>query len=525
MIRGTKRPVPQRHAQKTVELRASIHNRFDVEVIDAATGELTQKARAFNVICDTFWTRLFNVSGDNWRPLHRFLYVLYGGGSGTPAATDTELCSQLGALDASSTTTVSMNRRTGIGQSQAVVTLNAEDAVGDTITELGIGYDQTHCVTHALLQDMNGNPISITKTDTDVIKIYATVFVHWPDVGWYSGAANMVADSTNMESFIAILAGAYRQYSPTGLFWFRGASRHTGDTENLMAIIRPTISAANKSITVPYRYAAADGNLPVRAINLIFGYDDYASARTNCLVLKFGSWFTPPAISGEAVGTGDGSTVGFATAFPVKSDAAVFVDGVAASGCTVRGGPADAAHMEQYFNQLVASDATAFTENGAPIYAGSSDIRAAGMLIHTERNAFTAAYENPYSSLGVASFACTHYGGPNSVTYKVQASDDCIAWSDVGDLVLVSGGGSLSVPAALRTKKYFRFGRTVSADTTIYATAAADVPDTAHNIVFDTPPAAGAVVTAGYVPDCIAKDENHVLDLTVTFTVGEYQEV
>ena len=37
--------------------------------------------------------------------------------------------------------------------------------------------------THALLQDMNGNNISIQKTNTDVINIYATVYLHFNQAG------------------------------------------------------------------------------------------------------------------------------------------------------------------------------------------------------------------------------------------------------------------------------------------------------------------------------------------------------
>ena len=42
------------------------------------------------------------------------------------------------------------------------------------------------------------------------------------------------------------------------------------------------------------------------------------------------------------------------------------------------------------------------------------------------------------------------------------------------------------------------------------------------NIHFDTPPAAGAVITADYTTDTIAKDANYVFDLSVTIQLGEY---
>ena len=54
------------------------------------------------------------------------------------------------------------------------------------------------------------------------------------------------------------------------------------------------------------------------------------------------------------------------------------------------------------------------------------------------------------------------------------------------------------------------------------ASVPGDAP--AYNIHFDVAPAAGAVITIDYTPDCIAKDENHVFDLTLELTLGEYTE-
>src|SRR5690606_31191910 len=48
-----------------------------------------------------------------------------------------------------------------------------------TITEVGVAYGSSasNLVTHAMIKDAEGNPLSIDKTDIDVIEIYATIFV------------------------------------------------------------------------------------------------------------------------------------------------------------------------------------------------------------------------------------------------------------------------------------------------------------------------------------------------------------
>lgn len=171
-IRGQTRPVPIgaeiKPSKTNVQLNASIHNRFDIEVIDAATGEVRQRAQAENVICNNLWGYLgYNA----WNQ-----YIQYGSGSGTPAATDTALFSFVGS-DTPTTVSKVYDAATGVFSLQRKIKLLETTAVGKTITEVGIGYGNNYALcTHAMLTDMNGNQISIAKTATDIINIYTTVF-------------------------------------------------------------------------------------------------------------------------------------------------------------------------------------------------------------------------------------------------------------------------------------------------------------------------------------------------------------
>jgi len=535
MIKGTTRPVPPPTLK--LDLRASIHNRFDVEVYDAVTGELKQKAQAFNVICNTFWSRLLNVSSNKWSPLARFNYVIFGGGSGTPSAADTELFSRIGSRSVS-TFTDTNDRRTGVASRQAVATLNAEDNVGAVITELGIGYDSTHITTHALLQDMNGNPISIEKTDTDVIKIYATIFVHWPDGGWYGGSVNFISGfgsgSGSDYGFLNVLTGHHGDiYNQQTSVYFIKAGKHVtqADGSNKSDTNTLTVDGANRKVTVKSRYAAATANLPIRALWMFdyFGGGNYGFT-TMLLVLTLGNWYTAPAISGEAVGTGTGAKTGFATAFPVKTGGAVYVDGVAASDVTVRSGPADATNMEQWFNMLngISASRGAISASGAPLYSyngGAESVTSDGIHMTLNPGYYLYALENPFYSLGISKFSVKSTSSNAAIT--IEASDDCANWTTVA--TATAGYNSyvdIAVPADLKNKKYFRFsnsGSSGSGSRQYYIHAVADVADTASNIIFQTAPASGAVITADYTPDCVAKDSNHVFDMEVSLTFGEYQ--
>ena len=512
MTKGTKRPMAPT-AKQTLEFRAAIHNRFDIEVRDAATGELKQRARAYNLICDTFWDRLLpDQTGTEWTSSEYFNYVLFGGGSGTPSASDTQLFEKIGSKNAfAGTTTYSADYNTGVYYRQTVVTLQAEEYVGETLTEVGIAYDDTHIVTHALLQDMNGNPISIEKTDTDVIKIYAIVFVHFLAGGWYNGGITLPGDL----SFLSYFNGARSFQSK-----FRRtkiAQRTGGDNNGGTTNMEVTVSRTNKTISLSTRIAAGEYNLPIRAMEIRFTSGNSLSVYSAFWITP-GSWFSPPAIIAEAVGTGDGTTTGFSTAFPVKTAGTVYVDGVAASDVTMRAGPADAAHIENWMNACLSGvSVKGYAESAYQINNNS-------LKIELGPGAETMPLENPFASRGIQTIRSSNYTNPNK-QLTVLASDDLVNWSIVGIIAGSSTIVDMSVPSAFRGKLYWKLQNSDDAYTSYYVQFVADAPDTSHNIVFETPPAAGAVITADYTPDCIAKDENHVFDLNMVLTLGEYQEV
>ena len=195
MIRGKTREAPM--AQKmdipeldTPTIEASIYNRFDIEVIDAATGEVKQEAFAENLILNQLWNRV----GQQW-----FSYIHYGTGTGTLAATRTSLFNNIGSGDVrGQSASMTFDTVTGVYTLKRAIQLSETTAVGQTLTEVGIGSDTSagSLVTHAMLKDMNGNQISIAKTATDIINIYATVFVHFNPAGYSNGSVKFLSGAS-----------------------------------------------------------------------------------------------------------------------------------------------------------------------------------------------------------------------------------------------------------------------------------------------------------------------------------------
>jgi|GEM_PF-2695764 len=143
-----------------------LHNKFEVYVKDIRSGKERLIGTAYNMVLSAMWTQIIS---DRRSP---FDYICYGRGTGELSPTRTSLFSQIAQV---SSTRVEEVYSSDSGYIKEKIELSPSTAVGETITEVGIrGYNRL--VTHALLKDAEGNPISFTKTDTDVVTIYATLY-------------------------------------------------------------------------------------------------------------------------------------------------------------------------------------------------------------------------------------------------------------------------------------------------------------------------------------------------------------
>ena len=491
MIRGTKRPVAARRAAETVELMAKIHNRFDVEVLDAATGELKQRAVGFNVICDNWWAEAFPSVGA----------ILYGSGTGTPAASDTALFHYEGRAYNSRSADTSHPGEGWISQSSTAI-LAPETAVGVTLTEVGLAYGSGQAIkTHALLQDMNGNPISITKTETDIIRITSTVFYHFfssygsgkirltDETGWtYSGFTasddNIIAlDSAGAST------GSSRIQSDTSSPWTAQNKTKTYSMPRIGA------SGWNFAGGIPYLFIAYEGT---------YSYSDRS----------YKLFFFPTGLSqitAEAIGTGDGSTTQFATAFALPQNAKVYVNGT-----------------EQTNGVTVVPDIPGFV-NINRLFLMLSEQATASFPLISKKYLFPYQYINPglqvplifehlFSTLvpltSIDTGVGTSYG-----TREVYTSDDLSTWT----LAASTTSQEVAIPSAHQNKKYYKIVFTQETPGNLYLLFKSSALN-GYAIRFDTAPAAGAVITADYKTPMIPKDENHVIDFKFSLTFGEYTE-
>lgn len=193
-----------------VKEKVLLHNKFEIEVVDAATGELKQKAYAYNVIVNYYFSsRLtgspLGVSADLLR------YIALGTGTGTPAITDTALFTH---LTRKAVTTLETVYEYPTSHTTKQIKLEATECNGSNITEVGLeGYysgtwsSYYYLMTHAMLQDSEGNQIAIAKTDVDVVYITATFYATYTPSGFGTDAIYPTAENNYLVRWL--LTGGY----------------------------------------------------------------------------------------------------------------------------------------------------------------------------------------------------------------------------------------------------------------------------------------------------------------------------
>lgn len=517
MIRGNKRNHTSVH-NKRFDVGTSIHNRFDIEVIDAVSGEVKQKAFAENVVCDKIYGYICSKGGSyGWN-----YSIACGDGTGTPSASDTALFNKVCSA-ASTLYSRNWNPKTNVYTVTKKAVFDETVAVGKNLTEVGIfASNGTTLCTHAMLQDMNGNPISIAKTDTDIINVYATVFCHFTvpndsirvfgaqQYRYYNwnGGSRSTREAINIFNHVAGLESLYNNEYYGSLI--PGYGYVPGTTRYAMT---PAYSSTARTITYSKRLGATDANIG-GIKTLFFGYE-YAPDLAFDIDLGNG-WYEKTTIVGESIGTGDGATVDFRTAFPYVQNATIYVDGVAVDASVERG-----YHMQSIGNYMRLIE--------QPAYGWNRDADQYAVLCHdgTTMRVNTAYFTNRrpvfenvlYETVGIKSI----------YSYKlvIEVSNDNETWITITKGT--DGWVTTSIPEEYQNYRYWRIdsieltSRSYSKGFDATFTANAPLPS-ALNVHLAEAPAEGAVITANYETISIGKDENHVFDISIVFSFNEYVE-
>lgn len=524
-----------------------IHNRFDFEVRDAKSGLIKQRARAYNIILDQFFT---DIKCDATRSNYITSKIAIGSGTGTPAVTDTALFSQIATLAA---TQIADVREYPTGYKQVQATIQATDYVGQTITEVGLVNGNGKLVTKAMLKDSEGNQISIAKSASDVVVITATLYCTVTLSGFGVNGKYPAAENNKL---FELLFGS----GVVTTFDLRGFPQALSSSDALFSKFR-------------YGKAIASSNI----VNSSAGRFDFSltvltSEGDDMLYPTFGvpglGAFSFPdhdvlplyAITGKTIGSGDGSTQDFNIGCPkiVEGSEKIYVDGVQMA----KDADYEIDYESNCFNSVAHYPSCRYSVFDPQVTFGnfaqltcSSQYRYDPTLLTSRPSSTNVNY--PTSSISVSAALpvifdfettarCNRLRIASNLTFsytestfKIQRSDNGTDWTDVTSLVWDATNKWFTFDAA--PARYWRlypisgiWSVSIQSNNTI-GVYPDDTPSgsqqtgtvlalgfTTPGLHFLTPPAAGKTITADYSIDVPYHTANNLLNLqfSIVFSRG-----
>jgi hypothetical protein len=511
-----------------LKIPITIHNKFEIEIKNAESGDVTQKAIAYNVVLDQYFSNLINNAAT---PLG---YISIGRGTGVLSTSRTGLFNQITSRAA---TIVTVAKAYPTSYTKRKVVFNPEEYVGEVITEVGFTG-----ATHAMLQDSEGNPISITKTDTDILTVYATFYCTLPS-SIFDGRATWGTVDDN--AFLAwIIDDSY-----TGI-----STSNSGPSIGLSDVLEPTTVAAfsngnsiassvsmvgwtswvrdiaNKKITIPVkRLDVNTGNGFIKAIKFVG-----TSGKTMFILrLPHAASFGGMSFTGVSLGTGDGARTDFDIKVPIvkANTEAIKVNGVTKTkdidytidyntryGESISSGKGYMSRRNiaagYIYTELEVGGGSFSPGNQANVYPTANEAM------------FQWDFETPVVIDAVMAFAYNSSWILGCM--KVLGSNDGVNWDTVATISNITDNGSC-VNAWTTVKfnnttayRFYRWGGSNSLTNcdANSITKGLKLLFGKKAIHFITPPVNGAAITADCQTDYILKNTNYVMDIGLSIQLG-----
>ena len=539
-------------------------------------GVLRQEVDTHNVICDWFWVKR---SGkyDNTEIWTCPLCV--GNGTDvTPTSTDATLKSQLWRVDCDSSATSYHLRESDDDvewcQLTNKYTIPATASYVGTITECGLYGIKNDCLTtHALLLDAEGNPISIDKTDLDLVKIEVSLRFYFNDsedikvypaiqtpiwnnlyrgyvyLDW-SGPHLAECLNENIEALWCVkdaLLGKDLHPTPTRVHTPKWYSTYLSTVFARATDTSDSTSRGLREINVQGARLGTD--FAPTGQHFIRGF---RVANMFIIPLPNEKIFPRYEIKDMEVGIGDGTTTEFVCPmnYFIEDTDKVYLDGI----LQVRGVDytLECDNNNQMLPELMAS-------NDAIITGALNSDSNADVLLPLFRAALTDLklnYSSKYGIGGNVHSYVTHFsasqpilfdmekevkvntfqigkGYANNITYTLWASDDDgLTYTEVASITKTSNV-VYKVTFDTITARYFKVTSTKNSsgvginytDAGNYSAPRAIDKDNlclfgyvGHGIQFTNPPAADAIITMDASTDLPMKNENFVFDVNMKLT-------
>ena len=520
-----------------IKHKAKLHNRFDIVVKDIQTGE-EEHYETENIILDRLYSEVLCINAN--RKIGAQL--AFGNGAGTLEATRTALFSELGRK---STAIEDSNFDLEGGYTTKRVVINPNEYVGETFTEVGLAHTSSGIETHAMIEDSEGNPISIgPKTDTQEITIYSTFYAEV--AGGYMEFPHTTNQGSQSQSpALQVLTGYLSTKALRNNASFTSSGRtiisQRGDKTvgDMSYVSRPeslldtthrfTVSdlALKKKQTPVFRLESANGNGKIKSIAFDLQPREEISSNSWFTGIRFvfpNAAFSGHTFTDRVIGTGDGATTGFNLDWDeqVEDSDTIKVDG------TIK---------------------TRGTDYTIKPFSNGTTVRARNMqgTVYSSYYANTTTFSMLSGSASQHSIANTHF--PIYMTYDfgssriwnldaitvnnsnalrrlrhliVEISTDETNWTEILELTGDPDAGMYSFTNG-EINQPFRYLRINIVEKRHSSDLNCGFALHVNNdqIEFTSPPAENAPITGDWKVPYIPKDTGHMVDFQLTMQFGE----
>lgn len=452
-----------------------LHNYFTVKVLDSKTREVIQEARAENVVLDTFYH--FLAGRNTFSRIHQSK-IYFGDGTGVPAATDTGLFHATTSKDIGNPSPEILSDDLAIIKKHVV--FQDTEYIGGVITELGIYLCRALNVylplNHAMLQDVNGNAISIgPKTNTQIIEVDVSVYIERTD--GMLPFPNALTDI--FENTFSVVPNAVT-LQPTAVSIGSGGTYDSSNKTYTSGVTRIAAGTGNGRGTQDIRYIERNPLEPILFPNADIFPTFHFSSRT--------------------IAVGDGEKLGFNLqsqffkpgTVVVKVNDVLQVNGIdyelfQGSGCALHDG------TPYPYNTEMSADLYNSLESDTPVkenYKGNFALNLQYLLVD-----FKAII--PVTQL--------LYTVESNNTHSITWSTDRVNWNTY------SGTSGVIVPMIYARYIYIESTSSRRPVTSFYVLGN-------PNIYFEVPPEEGAVITAEWDTDIPPKNANLAYDTQWSMT-------
>lgn len=541
---------------------------------------LLQEVNTHNILTNAFWVgssdQSYYVKGI------QSCDIKLGKGSGTPKTSDTDLFQPLWQK-AKDSTSSSYHARTSESNEEWIQLTNkytfpANTTYADTITECGLYDTYRKLSTHALLLDAEGNPISIEKTDLDVLIIEVTIRLYFTE----NESIKMIrADHTPFWThlFSAETQACLHYTNNLEILWsiqdsldgnemylnnFAAGNAYEWNSYLSTAICN---GKQNIPITTPkeltFNAARLGTDWPITGQHFIKGLRIMRS-----FIIPFPNTNIFPAynITGMDVGIGDGKTTEFICPmnYFVKDTDKIYIDGI----LQTRGVDyiVESDNNNQMLPELMACNDAIITggyyqidssyNNNLSVPVFRAVLNATKLTGSSSYGFYAAGNKATYATMfdkdrplfidmqkevkvntfqiGSNYYYSTSNGG---VKYTLSYSDDGVDYVELATIIKTTNSVA-KVTFDTITKRYFKVAieyvsNTSNVSSGAYSNTTEATSDysaavdknnlcllgyVGHGIQFTNPPAEGAVITMDATTDLPMKNENFVFDTTLKFS-------